>query len=267
MTILLPLQYANDIFCCSHDVLIFLTGQEEIETCAHQIRILSKDPDVQGPPVRVCTLYASQPGMQQMAVFNPAPQGTRKVVISTNIAETSVTISGIKYVIDSGMVKARSFHPSTGLEMLKVQRISREQADQRTGRAGRESEGTCFRLYTRSQFELMKKTTIPEIQKCNLNSVALQLLALGIHMKNFDFLDKPPQDCVDAAFEQLKLLGAIDDVGSINLTSFGKKLAKFPLDPRFGKVLLMGGKFLLGSVTGNRMFLMHYIFFRTIQLS
>lgn len=181
--------------------------------------------------------------MQQMAVFNPAPQGTRKVVISTNIAETSVTISGIKYVIDSGMVKARSFHPSTGLEMLKVQRISREQADQRTGRAGRESEGTCFRLYTRSQFELMKKTTIPEIQKCNLNSVALQLLALGIHMKNFDFLDKPPQDCVDAAFEQLKLLGAIDDVGSINLTSFGKKLAKFPLDPRFGKVLLMGGKF------------------------
>lgn len=87
--------------------MIFLTGQEEIETCAHQIRLLSKDPEVEGPPVKVCTLYAAQPGTQQMAVFNPAPTGTRKVVISTNIAETSVTISGIKYVIDSGMVKAR----------------------------------------------------------------------------------------------------------------------------------------------------------------
>lgn len=91
----------------SHDVLIFLTGQEEIEACAHQIRLLSKDPDVKGPPVKVCTLYAAQPGSQQLSVFQPAPPNTRKVVISTNIAETSVTISRIKYVIDSGMVKCR----------------------------------------------------------------------------------------------------------------------------------------------------------------
>lgn len=91
----------------SHDVLIFLTGQEEIEACAHQIRLLSKDPDVQGPPIKVFTLYAAQPSTQQMAVFQPSQPNTRKVVISTNIAETSVTISGIKYVIDGGMVKAR----------------------------------------------------------------------------------------------------------------------------------------------------------------
>ncbi|XP_050308883.1 ATP-dependent RNA helicase DHX33 [Anthonomus grandis grandis] len=226
-----------------HDVLIFLTGQEEIETCAHQIRILAKDPEVEGPPVKVCTLYAAQPGTQQMAVFNSAPPGTRKVVISTNIAETSVTISGIKYVIDSGMVKARSYHPSTGLELLKVQRISREQADQRTGRAGRESQGFCYRVYTKSQFELMRKATIPEIQKANLNSVALQLLALNVHMKNFDFMDKPPSEAIDAAFDQLKLLGAVENVDSGELTALGKRMAKFPLDPRLSKVLIMAEKY------------------------
>lgn len=91
----------------SHGVLIFLTGQEEIETACHQIRILSKDCDVDGPPVKVCALYAAQTGTQQLAVFQSVPQNTRKVVICTNVAETSVTIPGIKYVIDSGMVKAR----------------------------------------------------------------------------------------------------------------------------------------------------------------
>jgi HrpA-like RNA helicase len=91
----------------SHDVLIFLTGQEEIEAVAHQIRLLAKDPEVEGPPLRVCTLYAAQPSSQQMSVFNPSPANMRKVIISTNIAETSVTITGIKYIIDCGMVKAR----------------------------------------------------------------------------------------------------------------------------------------------------------------
>ncbi|CAG9768662.1 unnamed protein product [Ceutorhynchus assimilis] len=226
-----------------HDVLIFLTGQEEIETCAHQIRLLAKDPETEGPPVRVCTLYAAQPGLQQMAVFNPAPVGVRKVIISTNIAETSVTISGIKYVIDSGMVKVRTFHPSTGLELLKVQRISREQADQRTGRAGRQSQGFCYRLYTKSQFELMNKSTVPEVQKANLNTVALQLLALKLHMLNFDFMDAPPKESVEAAFRQLKLLGAIEECVSTELTALGKKIAKFPLDPRFSKILIMAEKF------------------------
>ncbi|CAG9814092.1 unnamed protein product [Phaedon cochleariae] len=221
-----------------HDVLIFLTGQEEIEACAHQIRLLSKDPDVQGPTVKVCTLYAAQPSSQQLSVFQPAPANTRKVVISTNIAETSVTIPGIKYVIDSGMVKARSFHSSTGLELLKTQKISQEQAWQRAGRAGRDSEGYCYRLYTRSQFELMRKSNVPEIQRANLTTVALQLLALGIHSVNFDFMDKPQKDAVLAAFEQLKMLGAVDNIMANGLTSLGKKIAKFPLDPRFSKIIL-----------------------------
>lgn len=95
------------LFFGSQDVLIFLTGQDEIETVAYQIRLLSQDPEVDGPAVKVFTLYAAQRSKQQMQVFQPAPQNTRKVIISTNIAETSVTISGIRYVIDSGMVKVR----------------------------------------------------------------------------------------------------------------------------------------------------------------
>ncbi|KAH0822356.1 hypothetical protein GEV33_000436 [Tenebrio molitor] len=227
----------------NHDVLIFLTGQEEIEAVAHQIRLLAKDPEVEGPPLRVCTLYAAQPSSQQMSVFNPSPANMRKVIISTNIAETSVTITGIKYIIDCGMVKARTYHPATGLELLKVQRISQEQAWQRTGRAGRESEGSCYRLYTRSQFEMMQKSTIPEIQRANLTSVALQLLALEIHALYFDFMDKPPEDAIVAGFEQLKLLGAIDNIESKSLTSLGEQMVKFPLDPRFSKILLSAANY------------------------
>nr|CAI5821644.1 unnamed protein product [Callosobruchus analis]CAI5832139.1 unnamed protein product [Callosobruchus analis] len=233
-----------------HDVLIFLTGQEEIETCANRIRTLSKQPDVIGPPLKIYTLYAAQSNSQQMSVFQPSPANTRKVIISTNIAETSVTISGIKYVIDSGMVKVsimnnlcRTFHPTTGLEMLKVQKISQEQAWQRTGRAGRDSEGHCYRLYTRSQFELMRKTTVPEIQRANLCTVSLQLLSLGIHTLHFNFIDKPSKESIIAAFELLVLLGATDDVVSLSLTPLGKKMAKFPIDPRYSKILLSAPEF------------------------
>lgn len=204
---------------------------------------MAKDPEVDGPNVKVFPLYAAMSREQQMTVFTPAPDNTRKVIVSTNVAETSVTISGIKYVIDSGMVKARSFHPTTGLDTLKIQRISQEQAWQRTGRAGRESEGFCYRLFTKSQFDSMQKTSVPEIQRANLTSVALQLLALGVHAVYFDFLDKPPKESVLAAFEQLKLLGAIESVDSTSLTALGKKMVKFPLDPRFSKIVLSASKF------------------------
>lgn len=127
--------------------------------------------------------------------------------------------------------------------MLKIQKISQEQSWQRTGRAGRESEGTCYRLYTRKEYENMKKTTIPEIQRANLTIVAIELLALGIHAIYFDFMDKPPRESILAGFEQLKLLGAIDSVDSDKLTPLGQKLAKFPLDPRYSKILIMSQKF------------------------
>lgn len=127
--------------------------------------------------------------------------------------------------------------------MLKVQKISQEQSWQRAGRAGRESDGFCYRLYTRSQFELMKKTSVPEIQRANLTSVALQLLALGIHCLHFDFIDKPPNGAIHSAFDLLHVLGAVEHVEATNLTPVGRKMIKFPLDPRFAKILLTAPQF------------------------
>nr|XP_022911439.1 putative ATP-dependent RNA helicase DHX33 [Onthophagus taurus] len=227
----------------NEDVLIFLTGQEEIEAVCHQIKMLAKDPEVNGPAVRVFPLYAAQPTTQQTAVFQSIPENVRKVIVSTNVAETSITITGVKHVIDSGMVKVRSFHPTTGLDTLKVQRISQEQASQRTGRAGRVSKGNCYRIYTKSQFDCFQKTTIPEIQRSNLSMVALELLSLNIHMINYDFMDKPPKDATLSAFEQLKVLKAIESVESNKLTELGQQMASFPLDPRFSKILLTASNY------------------------
>ncbi|XP_047109193.1 ATP-dependent RNA helicase DHX33 isoform X1 [Schistocerca piceifrons] len=222
----------------NHDILVFLTGQEEIESMAHHIRLIARDLEGKAPPLRVYPLYSSLPSHQQLDVFRPTSKGMRKVILSTNVAETSVTISGIKYVIDSGMVKARSHHPGTGLDILKVQRISQAQAWQRTGRAGRESTGYCYRVYTRKEFESLPKNSVPEIQRCNLTGVVLQLLALGVNCVSFDFIDKPPRESLIAALQQLKQLNAIESVDSPVLTKLGHQMSQFPLDPRFSKILL-----------------------------
>lgn len=132
----------------------------------------------------------------------------------------------------------RIYNPITGLDLLKVQRISQDQAWQRAGRAGRESEGYCYRIFTKEQFDMMPKSSRPEIQRANLNIVTLQLLSLGIHAGQFDFMDKPPKDSIVSAFEQLKLLGAVGSKDMTKLTPLGKQMSKFPLDPRFSKILL-----------------------------
>ncbi|RXN28687.1 ATP-dependent RNA helicase DHX33 [Labeo rohita] len=215
----------------SHDILVFMTGQEEIEALARTCRDISKHlPETCGP-MTVIPLYASLPPVQQLRVFQPAPKGSRKVVISTNIAETSITISGIKYVIDTGMVKAKRYNPDSGLEVLAVQRVSKAQAWQRAGRAGREATGSCYRLYTE--------------EECNLASVILQLLALGVpDVLNFDFMSKPSPESLRTAVEQLCILGAVDRKDDqVSLTPLGKKMACFPLEPRFSKTLLISPDF------------------------
>ncbi|XP_017268182.1 ATP-dependent RNA helicase DHX33 [Kryptolebias marmoratus] len=225
----------------SHDILVFMTGQEEIEALARTCRDIAKHlPDGCGPMV-VIPLYASLPPAQQLRVFHPAPKGHRKVILATNIAETSVTISGIKYVIDTGMVKAKRFNPDSGLEVLAVQRVSKAQAWQRAGRAGREDSGFCYRLYTEQEFDNFIPMTVPEIQRCNLASVMLQLMALGIpDVMNFDFMSKPSPEAVRAAVEQLELLGAVEKKEEqVLLTSLGKKMANFPLEPRYAKTILL----------------------------
>ncbi|XP_072231119.1 ATP-dependent RNA helicase DHX33 [Leuresthes tenuis] len=229
----------------SHDILVFMTGQEEIEALARTCRDIAKHlPDGCGPMV-VIPLYASLPPVQQLRVFQPAPKGCRKVILSTNIAETSVTISGIKYVIDTGMVKAKRFSPDSGLEVLAVQRVSKAQAWQRAGRAGREDSGSCYRLYTEQEFDSFIPMTVPEIQRCNLAGVMLQLMALGIpDVMNFDFMSKPSPEAVRSAVEHLELLGAVERKdGQVLLTALGKKMASFPLEPRYAKTILLSPDF------------------------
>ncbi|XP_055714042.1 ATP-dependent RNA helicase DHX33 [Phlebotomus papatasi] len=221
-----------------HDILIFLTGQEEIDAMAEQVRSIAKSAEFHDSPMKVFPLYSQLPQHRQLEVFKAMPQGVRKVILATNIAETSLTISGIKYVIDSGVVKQKVYNSVTGMDTLKIVKISQAQAWQRTGRAGRESEGFCYRAYTVADFENMNLMTTPEILRSNLATTVLQLLALGIDCMNFDFMDKPSRESLSSAIKLLYELKAITSIEGATLTEAGRKMSQFPLDPRFSKILL-----------------------------
>lgn len=178
-----------------------------------------------------------------MEVFSPSAPGTRKVILSTNIAETSLTISGIKYVIDSGVVKRRVHDAVTGMDSLKVIKISRDQAWQRCGRAGRESAGVCYRTYSLAEYNSMPLSSIPEILRSNISATVLQLLALGIDCEKFDFIDAPLPSAIENALKQLRLLGAVKIGKNNELTQLGKNMAKFPLDPKYSKIILSAPNF------------------------
>lgn len=222
----------------NEDVLIFLTGQEEIESMASQIRTIAKSNLKNDPPLRVFPLYAQMPQHKQLEVFLPVAVGSRKVILATNIAETSLTIPGIRYVIDCGMVKRRVHDAITGIDTLKVERISQAQAWQRTGRAGRDSEGQCYRMYTLAEYDSMPSNTTPEILRSNITATVLQLLALGIDVARFDFMDMPSKNSIEFGIKMLHQLGAIPEPKSLELTAEGRQMAKFPLDPRYSKMLL-----------------------------
>jgi len=227
-----------------HHILVFLTGQEEIEAVAKNAKTIAKELDGKYPGLKICPLYATLPSLQQLDAFSNPPPGTRKVVLSTNIAETSVTIDGIRYVIDCGRVKARTHVPATGMDILRIHRIAQAQAWQRTGRAGRQAAGFCYRSYTLQEFEKMSPNAVPEIQRCSLTTVILQLLALGVQDPlNFDFMDKPPVELIEGAMRELFLLGAIQSVDKPELTQVGQQMAAFPLDPRFTKLILASKEF------------------------
>lgn len=129
------------------------------------------------------------------------------------------------------------------MDTLKISKISQAQAWQRTGRAGRESDGCCYRTYSLNDYNAFELQTKPEILRCNLTSAVLQLLALGINCRNFDFMDMPPESAVESAFKELKLLGAIKTVQNPTLTETGRRMSKFPLDPKFSKIILSSPKF------------------------
>ncbi|CAM0142926.1 Salivary acidic proline-rich phosphoprotein 1/2 [Umbelopsis sp. WA50703] len=219
------------------DILVFLTGQEEIEALTTLLTDYAGQLPSSVQALLPCPLFAALPPAQQQKVFDPAPTNTRKVVLATNIAETSITISGIRYVIDCGVAKVRGFNPKVGVESLLIHPISKSSARQRMGRAGREAAGFCYRLYTEPSFAELEENTVPEIKRCNLSAAVLQLKATGIDdVLGFDYMDRPSRTSLSRALEQLYSLGAIDDKGA--LTQDGKQMAEFPLDPLFSKVLI-----------------------------
>ncbi|KAJ2741751.1 DEAH-box ATP-dependent RNA helicase prp22 [Coemansia sp. BCRC 34301] len=220
------------------DILLFLTGQEEIDTASEILFERMKALGSMVPELIILPMYSSLPSETQSRIFEPAPPGSRKIIISTNIAETSVTIDGIYYVVDPGFVKQNSYDSKSGLDQLIVTPISQAQAKQRSGRAGRTGPGKCYRLYTESAFRNeMLPNSVPEIQRVNLASTVLQLKAMGINdLIGFDFMDPPPVQILIAALELLHSLGALDNEGL--LTRIGRKMAEFPMAPELAKALL-----------------------------
>ncbi|TKR77701.1 hypothetical protein L596_018623 [Steinernema carpocapsae] len=226
------------------DLLLFLTGQEEIEEACKRIKREIDNMGDQVGELKCIPLYSSLPPNMQQRIFDSAPpnkpngQISRKCVVSTNIAETSLTIDGVVYVIDPGFSKQKVFNPRIRVESLLVCSISKASAMQRSGRAGRTKPGKCFRLYTEKAYKNeMQDQTYPEILRSNLGTVVLQLKKLGIDdLVHFDFMDPPAPETLMRALELLNYLGAIDDDGE--LTDLGSLMAELPLDPQLAKMLI-----------------------------
>lgn len=224
------------------DILVFLTGQDEIEQAEASLQETARKLGNAAKELLICPVYASLPTDLQNKIFEPTPPNARKVVLATNIAETSLTIDNIVYVIDPGYVKENRYTPATNMESLVAVPISRASANQRAGRAGRTGPGKCFRLYTKwAYYNDLPESTTPEIQRTNLSSVVLLLKSLGINdLINFDFLDPPSPDMLIRSLESLYALGALNDKGE--LTKIGRQMAEFPTDPMFAKAILAADK-------------------------
>lgn len=220
------------------DILVFLTGQDEIDNAEDLLKERTHGLGTKLGELIIAPIYATLPAEQQAKIFEPTPKGARKVVLATNIAETSVTIPGIVYVIDPGFAKQKKYNPKTGVESLLVTPVSRAGAKQRAGRAGRTQPGKCFRLYTKWSYENeMDDDTTPELLRSNLSQVVLLLLSLGIdNLLQFDFVDSPPPQALLRSLEHLYALGALNEKGK--LTKTGRRMAELPLDPMTAKALL-----------------------------
>lgn len=238
------------------DILLFLTGEEEIEDTSRKISLevdeMIRETDC--GPMKVCPLYGTLPPHQQQKIFEPAPPPSkkggrpgRKCIISTNIAETSLTIDGIVYVVDPGFSKQKIYNPRIRVESLLVSAISRASAQQRAGRAGRTKPGKCFRLYTEQAFkqELIPQT-YPEILRSNLSSTVLELKKLGVEdLVHFDLMDPPAPETMMRALEELNYLACLDDEGE--LTDLGSLASEFPLDPTLAVMLIHSPEFICSN--------------------
>lgn len=220
------------------DILVFLTGRDEIEFAMNAVAERSAQSDPSSQVLLPLPLYAGLSTEQQMYVFEQAPDNTRKVIFSTNIAEASVTIDGITYVVDSGFVKERAYNPISGIETLTAVPISKAAAAQRAGRAGRTRPGRAFRLYKEETYTSLPDANVPEIQRSNLAPFILQLGALGItNFLRFDFLTPPPAELMSRALELLYSLGALDDYCKLT-RPLGMRMAELAVEPMMAKTLV-----------------------------
>lgn len=221
------------------DILVFMTGQEDIEITCDLLREkleMLENP----PPLEILPIYSTMPQELQKRIFNKTSTKKRKVVIATNIAETSLTVDGIKYVIDCGLVKVKVYNPKLGMDTLQVVPISFANAEQRSGRAGRTSAGVAYRLYTEraTDPQNMYQQPIPEIQRTNLSNTMLLLKSLNVHdINSFPFLDSPPKDLLNCSLYDLWAMGALDNFGE--LTKLGRDMIQFPIEPTLSKLILL----------------------------
>ncbi|CAP71135.1 uncharacterized protein PODANS_6_5030 [Podospora anserina S mat+] len=234
------------------DILLFLTGEEEIEDACRRISLEVDDMvrESDAGPLAIYPLYGTLPPHQQQKIFDKAPEPFRKggrpgrkCIVATNIAETSLTIDGIVYVVDPGFSKQKIYNPRSRVESLLVSPISKASAQQRAGRAGRTRPGKCFRLYTEKAFkkELIEQT-YPEILRSNLSNTILELKKLGVEdLVHFDFMDPPAPETMMRALEELNYLACLDDDGG--LTKLGSLASEFPLDPALAVMLISSPEF------------------------
>ncbi|CAF0862566.1 unnamed protein product [Brachionus calyciflorus] len=229
------------------DILIFLTGQDEVDEAVSAL--IEKATDLKNYKKKnlkklwILPLYGSLPVSEQLKVFERTPKSCRKIIVSTNIAETSLTINGIVFVVDSGFMKLKAYDSRLGSESLITVPCSKSSANQRAGRAGRYRSGKAYRMYPESEYDKMKQHTPPEMQRCDLSSVIIQLKALGIdNVCKFDFLSPPPSKNLINTLELLHALESLDHNSKLT-TPLGFQMAEFPLNPIYSKALLSSEKF------------------------
>ncbi|TSE36508.1 ATP-dependent RNA helicase HrpA [Tepidimonas charontis] len=216
------------------DILVFLPGEREIREAAdHLRRHLAPQPALRD--TEVLPLYARLSATEQNRIFHPS--GRRRIVLATNVAETSLTVPGIRYVIDSGLARIKRYSLRSKVEQLLVEPISQAAANQRAGRCGRVAEGICIRLYDERDFAARPRYTDPEILRSSLAGVILRMKALGLgDVEAFPFVDPPSRRAVTDGVQLLQELGALDAQGE--LTAVGRELARLPLDPRVGRMIV-----------------------------
>jgi ATP-dependent helicase HrpA len=217
------------------DILVFLPGEREIRDAADHLRKHLAAQHRGGPPAEILPLYARLGQAEQERVFSPGHG--RRIVLATNVAETSLTVPGIRYVIDSGLARVKRYSWRHKVEQLQVEPISQAAADQRAGRCGRVADGVCVRLYDEAAYATRSRYTDPEVLRSSLAGVILRMQALGLGtVEDFPFLERPPGKAIADGWALLTELGAVDEAHA--LTAIGRELARLPLDPRIGRMIV-----------------------------